>query len=254
MVSAVKVDGRRLHELAREGVEVERAARRVTVSRFDTAPDPARPGVYRAEVVCSSGTYIRVLADDLGRALGGGAHVANLRRTRIGSRCPRHAPDRRHRTAAGCSRRPRPCATSTPSRGRRRGLLDPHRAAPRPGSARRGRRRPLGPARRSGHASRRLRGDRQRSHPAGRGPARIGRIGRSVTDAGLPSIAMPPQPPAGQGTAVTIGAYDGVHLGHRALLRDLKTPGRRPPASPPSSSPSTATPPPWCALIRRPST
>jgi tRNA pseudouridine55 synthase len=85
MVSAVKVGGRRLHELAREGVEVERAARRVTVSRFDTAPDPERPGVYRAEVVCSSGTYIRVLAEDLGRALGGGAHVANLRRTRIGS-------------------------------------------------------------------------------------------------------------------------------------------------------------------------
>ena len=85
MVSAVKVGGRRLHELARQGVEVERPARTVTVSRFDTEPDPARPGVYRAEVVCSSGTYIRVLADDLGRALGGGAHVANLRRTRIGS-------------------------------------------------------------------------------------------------------------------------------------------------------------------------
>jgi tRNA pseudouridine55 synthase len=85
MVSAVKVGGRRLHELAREGIEVERAARRVTVYRFDTAPDPARPGVYRAEVECSSGTYIRVLADDLGRALGGGAHVTNLRRTRIGS-------------------------------------------------------------------------------------------------------------------------------------------------------------------------
>ena len=85
MVSAVKVGGRRLHELARQGIEVERAARTVTVSRFDTAPDPERPGVYRAEVVCSSGTYIRVLADDLGRALGGGAHVANLRRTRIGS-------------------------------------------------------------------------------------------------------------------------------------------------------------------------
>jgi tRNA pseudouridine55 synthase len=85
MVSAVKVGGRRLHELAREGIEVERSARRVIVYRFDTTPDPARPGVYRAEVVCSSGTYIRVLADDLGRALGGGAHVTNLRRTRIGS-------------------------------------------------------------------------------------------------------------------------------------------------------------------------
>jgi tRNA pseudouridine55 synthase len=85
MVSAVKVGGRRLHELAREGVEVERKPRPVTVYRFDTSPDPERPGVYRAEIECSSGTYIRVLADDLGRALGGGAHVDHLRRTRIGS-------------------------------------------------------------------------------------------------------------------------------------------------------------------------
>jgi tRNA pseudouridine55 synthase len=85
MVSAVKVGGRRLHELARQGIEVERPARAVTVYRFDTEPDPDRAGVYRAEVQCSSGTYIRVLAEDLGRALGGGAHVANLRRTRIGS-------------------------------------------------------------------------------------------------------------------------------------------------------------------------
>ncbi len=85
MVSAVKVGGRRLHELARQGVEVERPARTVTVSRFDTAEDPEHPGVYRAEVVCSSGTYIRVLAQDLGRLLGGGAYVANLRRTDIGS-------------------------------------------------------------------------------------------------------------------------------------------------------------------------
>jgi tRNA pseudouridine55 synthase len=85
MVSAVKVGGRRLHELAREGVEVERRPRPVTVYRFDTEPDPARPGVYRAVVECSSGTYVRVLADDLGRALGGGAHLDHLRRTRIGS-------------------------------------------------------------------------------------------------------------------------------------------------------------------------
>src|SRR5258708_19481392 len=82
MVSAVKVGGRRLHELARAGIEVERSARKVTVWRFETTPDPERPGVYRAEVECSSGTYIRVLAQDLGRALGGGAHVANLRPTR----------------------------------------------------------------------------------------------------------------------------------------------------------------------------
>jgi tRNA pseudouridine55 synthase len=85
MVSAVKVAGRRLHELARQGIEVERKARAVTVYRFDTEPDPDRAGVYRAEVQCSSGTYVRVLAEDLGRALGGGAHLTNLRRTRIGS-------------------------------------------------------------------------------------------------------------------------------------------------------------------------
>jgi len=85
MVSAVKVGGRRLHDLARQGVEVERSARPVTVYRFDIEPDPARPGVYRAGLECSSGTYVRVLADDLGMALGGGAHLGNLRRTRIGS-------------------------------------------------------------------------------------------------------------------------------------------------------------------------
>jgi tRNA pseudouridine55 synthase len=85
MVSAVKVGGRRLHELARQGIEVERKPRPVTVYRFDTAPDPARPGVYRAVVECSSGTYVRVLAHDLGHALGGGAHLDNLRRTQIGS-------------------------------------------------------------------------------------------------------------------------------------------------------------------------
>jgi tRNA pseudouridine55 synthase len=85
MVSAVKVGGKRLHELARQGIEVERQARPVTVYRFDVAPDPGRPEVYRAEVECSSGTYIRVLAQDIGLALGGGAHVQALRRTRIGS-------------------------------------------------------------------------------------------------------------------------------------------------------------------------
>jgi tRNA pseudouridine55 synthase len=85
MVSAVKIGGRRLHELARQGIEVDRPPRKVTVYRFDVEPDPVRPGVYRAEVECSSGTYIRVLAEDVGTALGGGAHIGLLRRTRIGS-------------------------------------------------------------------------------------------------------------------------------------------------------------------------
>ena len=84
MVSAVKVGGRRLHTLARAGVEVEREARPVTVHRFEVEPVPGVEGVLRAVVDCSSGTYVRVLAADLGRALGGGAHLRNLRRTAVG--------------------------------------------------------------------------------------------------------------------------------------------------------------------------
>ena len=84
MVSAVKVDGRRLYEIAREGGEVERRARPVSVARFDVTPT-AEPGVFDAVVECSSGTYVRTLAADLGVALGGGAHLRNLRRTAVGS-------------------------------------------------------------------------------------------------------------------------------------------------------------------------
>jgi tRNA pseudouridine55 synthase len=87
MVSAVRVGGRRLHELAREGIEVERAARPVHVERFDVdaLTDPGEPPLrLRAVVTCSSGTYVRVLAADLGSALGGGAHLDNLRRTAVG--------------------------------------------------------------------------------------------------------------------------------------------------------------------------
>ena len=84
MLSALKVGGKRLHALAREGIEVERAARPVSVYRYDVTPGMT-PGVFRIEVECSSGTYVRVLAADLGEALGGGAHLRNLRRTRIGS-------------------------------------------------------------------------------------------------------------------------------------------------------------------------
>ncbi|MBI4933754.1 MAG: tRNA pseudouridine(55) synthase TruB [Actinobacteria bacterium] len=83
MVSAVKVDGKRLHELAREGVEIEREPRPVTVYRFDIAPT-TDPLVYDIEVHCSKGTYIRTLADDLGRMCGGGAHLRGLRRIAVG--------------------------------------------------------------------------------------------------------------------------------------------------------------------------
>src|SRR5438067_11102238 len=83
MVSAVKVDGRRLHELAREGKEVERAPRPVTVHRLDVEAT-VEPLVFGIAVECSSGTYVRTLAADLGHALGGAAHLRRLRRTAVG--------------------------------------------------------------------------------------------------------------------------------------------------------------------------
>lgn len=83
MVSAVKVGGKRLHDLARQGVEVEREPRPVTIHRLDVEPTEDKL-VYRIEVECSSGTYIRTLAAEIGKALGGGAHLRNLRRTAIG--------------------------------------------------------------------------------------------------------------------------------------------------------------------------
>jgi tRNA pseudouridine55 synthase len=86
MVSAVKVGGRRLHELARRGEEVERAPRRVHVDRIDV--EAFEPGPYPAATVlveCSSGTYVRSLAADIGGRLGGVAHLGELRRLHIGS-------------------------------------------------------------------------------------------------------------------------------------------------------------------------
>jgi tRNA pseudouridine55 synthase len=84
MVSAIKVGGKRLYELAREGQEVDRVPRAVEVTRFDIeATDD--PLVFEIEVECSAGTYIRSLAADLGTALGGGAYLRGLRRTRVGS-------------------------------------------------------------------------------------------------------------------------------------------------------------------------
>lgn len=83
MVSAVSVGGRRLHELARAGVVVDREARPVTVHRLEVEPT-SDPRVYRLSVDCSTGTYVRVLAADLGEALGGGAHLRALRRTAVG--------------------------------------------------------------------------------------------------------------------------------------------------------------------------
>ena len=85
MVSAIKVDGRRLHERARAGEVVERAPRTVRIDRLDieefTPGDDPRA---RLLVECGSGTYIRSLAADLGEAAGGCAHLAWLRRLQVG--------------------------------------------------------------------------------------------------------------------------------------------------------------------------
>ncbi|GGF36035.1 tRNA pseudouridine synthase B [Microbacterium sorbitolivorans] len=85
-VSAIKVNGKRAYELARQGVEVELKARDVTISRFDVTHTRRGDGYIDLDVVvdCSSGTYIRALARDLGSALGVGGHLTMLRRTRVG--------------------------------------------------------------------------------------------------------------------------------------------------------------------------
>ncbi|ROQ41252.1 tRNA pseudouridine55 synthase [Frondihabitans sp. PhB188] len=85
-VSAIKVDGRRAYDLAREGVEVELKARAVTVSRFEIVGRQDSSDAIDLDVVvdCSSGTYIRALARDLGAGLGVGGHLTALRRTKIG--------------------------------------------------------------------------------------------------------------------------------------------------------------------------
>ncbi len=87
MHSALKHDGKPLYDYARAGVEVERTARAVTIHRLDiVAPDDAAPADrWTVDVTCSKGTYIRVLAEDLGRALGCGAHLDALVRTGSGS-------------------------------------------------------------------------------------------------------------------------------------------------------------------------
>ncbi len=79
MVSALKVDGKRLHELAREGIEIEREPRPIRIDSFEVKPTND-PMVVRATVRCGGGTYIRSLGADLGTALGGGAHIRTLRR------------------------------------------------------------------------------------------------------------------------------------------------------------------------------
>lgn len=94
-ISAIKIDGRRAYTLARSGAEVQLQSRQVTVGRFDVLArrDVGDSGAVDldVEVECSSGTYIRALARDLGAALGVGGHLTALRRTRVGPFTLTHA-------------------------------------------------------------------------------------------------------------------------------------------------------------------
>jgi len=87
MYSALKKDGKPLYEYARAGIDVERAARAVSIHALGLVLEEASPGtsVLRMDVRCSKGTYIRTLAEDIGEALGCGAHLIALRRVATGS-------------------------------------------------------------------------------------------------------------------------------------------------------------------------
>ena len=81
--SAIKKDGKRVYELARKGVDVKLDPRNITITEFEG--DASQLPVVSFRVVCSTGTYIRSLANDFGAALGCGAYLSSLRRTRIGN-------------------------------------------------------------------------------------------------------------------------------------------------------------------------
>ncbi|MCL4744713.1 MAG: tRNA pseudouridine(55) synthase TruB [Burkholderiaceae bacterium] len=96
MHSALKRNGKPLYAYAREGVELERAARRVRIHRLELTSldpcggvEPGQPGSMRARVrvTCSKGTYVRTLAEDIGETLGCGAYLSELRRERVGGLC-----------------------------------------------------------------------------------------------------------------------------------------------------------------------
>jgi tRNA pseudouridine55 synthase len=83
MYSALKREGKPLYELARQGIEVERAPRKVTIHTLELLAWHC--GTFDLRVDCSKGTYVRTLAADIGDALGCGAHLSALRRTRVGA-------------------------------------------------------------------------------------------------------------------------------------------------------------------------
>lgn len=83
-VSAIRIDGKRAYQRVRDGEDVDIPARPVTVNRFEVLESRQSPREVDVVVECSSGTYIRSLARDLGEALGVGGHLTALRRTEVG--------------------------------------------------------------------------------------------------------------------------------------------------------------------------
>lgn len=84
MYSALKVNGRKLYELAREGKEIERKPRKIHISQLELSDINLTEGTFVMEVTCSKGTYIRTLCHDIGKNLGIGAAMEHLTRTRVG--------------------------------------------------------------------------------------------------------------------------------------------------------------------------
>jgi tRNA pseudouridine55 synthase len=82
MHSAIKVDGKRVYELARQGKEIKLEPRKITIKEFEIVN--VQLPIVHFRVVCSTGTYIRSVAYDFGEALGCGAYLSSLCRTRIG--------------------------------------------------------------------------------------------------------------------------------------------------------------------------
>lgn len=84
MYSAKKVEGNKLYELARQGIEIERKSVKVTIKKLELLDKEIAESLLRIRVCCSAGTYIRTLAEDVARAAGGAAHLEALRRTASG--------------------------------------------------------------------------------------------------------------------------------------------------------------------------
>ena len=81
MYSAIKINGRKLYELARKGAEIDRPARRITIRELELLEPEEPDGDWRLRVLCSKGTYVRTLCHDIGQALGCGGCMSTLRRT-----------------------------------------------------------------------------------------------------------------------------------------------------------------------------